>query len=225
MDNHRTLALLEFPDEADAYLRNRRAGAYGDGEPVVISLNPRVRAYLTQRGLSSEDTPGYFGPEAHARCLRRSADACAWIRERFRFVDDRGLETSYRDSVVWYCRQIVHYCLWGGELLTEAVERRRPSLIVSGAPIVRDLHGHLMHDGERYLGLLAQRLGEARRIPVTMLPRPGGRRADHRADPSPPARRPERALRGPVHERELPDGRGGAPDHSTAAGRPRLAGP
>src|SRR3990167_6302590 len=156
VDNHRTLALLEFPDEADAYLRNRRAGAYGDGEPVVISLNPRVRAYLTQRGLSSEDTPGYFGPEAHARCLRRSADACAWIRERFRFVDDRGLETSYRDSVVWYCRQIVHYCLWGGELLTEAVERRRPSLIVSGAPIVRDLHGHLMHDGERYLGLLAQ---------------------------------------------------------------------
>lgn len=176
MDNRRALVLLEFSDEAEAYARLMRSDVTSVDKQILISLNPRVRAYLKQRGLSSEDTLEYFGQEAHARCLKRSADACAWIRERFRFVDDMGLETSYRDSVVWYCRQVVHYCLWGGELLAEAVERRRPSLIVSGAPVVRDLHGHLMHDGERYLGLLAQRLGEARRIPVTLLPRPGDRR-------------------------------------------------
>lgn len=177
MDNRRALVLLEFSDEAYAYARAMRSDVTSVDKPILISLNPRVRAYLKQRGLSSEDTLAYFGPEAHARCLRVSADACAWIRERFRFVDDMGLETSYRDSVAWYCRQIVHYCLWGVELLAEAVEKRRPSLIVAGAPIVRDLHGHLMHDGERYIGLLAQRLGEARRVPVTLLPPPNDRRA------------------------------------------------
>jgi hypothetical protein len=171
------LVFLEFSDEADAYVGAMRSGVASVNEPILISLNPRVRADLKQRGMSSEDTLAYFGPDAHARSLRRSAEACEWIRERFRFVDGMGVGAAYRDSVVWYCRQIAHYCLWGVELLAEAVEKRRPSLVVAGAPMVRDLDGHLMHDGERYLGLLAQRLGEDRKIPVTLLATPRDRRA------------------------------------------------
>lgn len=169
MASARTLVFLEFADEAEAYFGSQRSDASEGRESIVISVNPRVRTYAKQRGLPSEDTSDYFREEAHARSLRRSVEVCAWIRERFRFMDNIGIETAYRDAVTWYCRHIVHYCLWGVEFLAEATEKRRPSLIMAGSPIVHDLHGHLMHDGERYLGVLAKRLGEDRKIPVVLL--------------------------------------------------------
>lgn len=160
-----TVVLLEFPDEAQAYLAYCRRRAIDPSSARVISLDPTVRWWLNQHRVRCVDSLPYFTSAAHARALRKSEELLHWVESRFHLEDDLGVKRAYGNALLWYSRFFFHHMLWLAEILAEVRDKHQGAVwrAPSGAP--NGDGSALLEDGERYLGSLAKEYCKSQELP------------------------------------------------------------
>jgi hypothetical protein len=128
---------------------------------AVVALTPAARAAASARGLPVESTQPSFPADAHARLLERSAPAIGWLREQAQpLADSHRVSVEYRETLVWYTRWVVHYCLWLCEVLDGAVSRHDVQrLVTPPANVIGS--GQYLRPEESYLGEIASRYAVA----------------------------------------------------------------
>ena len=148
--------LLEFPDEARAYLEESNRLGVDPAAAQVISLDAKARVWLLEQGVQCQDSLAYFSSEAHARALRKSNELLKWVEPRLDIVDHFGIKDAYSNAVLWYSRFVIHHLIWNAEVLAE-IHRQHPNSILrvpTGSSDGRS--SPFIQDSERYLGIMAE---------------------------------------------------------------------
>ena len=150
------VALLEFPDEVDAYAEQLASNGEDHRDTTAVSLNPRASCQLQKHGLRHVNSLEYFTPESHARALHKSDELWRWLEVRFEVTDRFGIQFAYSNALVWWSRWFFNHMLWLAEIVAQAstVHAGAALTAVSNRPNGRG--GPSVHDSERYLGWLAE---------------------------------------------------------------------
>jgi hypothetical protein len=157
-----TITLLEFPDEVDAYLKEKNFESVNSRSSHVISLSLKTHAYLVRSGLAAEKTIPYFQNDSHALSLRKSHEISEWIWKRVQFQDNLGVSFAYEQSLAWYIRIVVHHFLWLLEIMHNAAARHDTKVIRACASSASlDVSGYMIGPRERYLATVAEAFCEA----------------------------------------------------------------
>ena len=172
------VAFFEFPDEVDAYRREKQFRDTGSTSTILISLNPQTHAHLRHLGHSPETSSSYFDSNSHAFALRKSKEISDWVWQRAQFQDNLGVSFAYTQSLVWYIRIFVHHCLWLIEIMHNATARHDAKGIQACASPARVPLGHVIGPRERYLGTLAERFGKTHGLEVELIGSPTANRVE-----------------------------------------------
>jgi len=166
------LVLLEFTDEADAYLDQCRRQGLDPSDAQVVSLDPRVEAHLAAQGVQCVNTLGYFDANSHARALRKSHGLLEWLAPRFQVKDGLGLDKTYSQALLWYSRYFIHHMLWLAEVLSRSGEKHPNATILAALGETDGQGSPMVQPGERYLGHLARQLCLQRGFPFQTIDMP-----------------------------------------------------
>ena len=173
--------MLEFPDEADAFLENFQRRGLDASAAQIISLDPKVQIRLIHSGVRCIDTLPYFTSKSHARGLRKADQLVRWIEERIHLEDSLGVSETYDNAFSWYVRFSIYHMVRMAEIL-DGVLTRHPEARLHA--FVQRRHGAScswkIQDSERFLGGMTEDLCLQRDIPFSPIPMsavmPGNRR-------------------------------------------------
>jgi len=132
------LVLIEFEDEANAYLaaREKDKSAPGSMEDHIISLSLPVQLILQKNGIPYENTLAYFDNDAHARAMEQSEK---WLTL---FESFDGLEESFIYESSYCIRLVMNYLLWVTGIIARADEKYRAPVLFGPPGRVPDSHFH-----------------------------------------------------------------------------------
>jgi hypothetical protein len=157
--------LLEFPDEAEAYVAHCRGQGVDPSVARVISLEPKVLLWLQQHGVSAVNSLPYFSSAAHARALRKSHQILGWLETNVQLEDGLGIKGAYTNALQWYSRYFIHEMLWICEVLAEAHSQHPNAAIMATAAKPGDNTSPMLLPHERHLASMAQAFCEKQGIP------------------------------------------------------------
>lgn len=169
------VVLLEFPDEADAYVaRCHREGTEPD-DAAIISLDPKVRLVLQRQGMTSSSTLPYCTTSDHEAAVRKAHELVGWMEERVHLEDSLGVKDAYTKALSWYARYFIHHLLWHSTILSNAVAQNPGAVIMAPAARPDGTGGPMVQNGERYLGALAEDFCRRQGVPfqtIEPIPQP-----------------------------------------------------
>lgn len=170
MNLQHDLVLLEFVDEAEAYLDYCRNSGRDPSEDHIIALDPTVTICLNRQGISSFNTEPYFSSESHHRSLEKSTEITDWLETRFHVKDELGIEKAYSNGLIWYCRYFIHHMLWLCEILHAALKIHSIRCVLTVSAFQHDRKSPMINDDDRYLGFLSRKVCEAYGISFDTIP-------------------------------------------------------
>jgi hypothetical protein len=107
-------------------------GGHARQDDTQITLRPNVGMFLRSQGLQSVNTLPYFTNASHAKTLLKSQDIVAWIQQQqLSLSDDADLQRTLDETVVFWVRLAVHYCLWLIETGSNAVDSHQPDALLT----------------------------------------------------------------------------------------------
>jgi hypothetical protein len=163
--SHDEVVLLEFPDEASAYLSSCEKLGRNVGSSHVIPLDPTVRTWLRNYHMKCASALPYFTNEAQARLLRKAGVLHNWFEERLHLEDSLGISATYRNTLLWYLRHSVCFFLKQTEIL-DAVLKQHPGIrLMANHQHTNGASSQWVQPSERYLGIMAEELCGRRGIP------------------------------------------------------------
>ena len=155
-NNVRQVVILEFLDEAHAYVdKCRKLGSDPDAN-LIISLAPGINPFLQAQGIEFESSTRYFTNHSHFQALEKSQSILDWLESVVDLEDSLGIRDAYVSGFLWYCRFIWNHMLWISEILAE-IKIQHPSIdtystglkhYIAPSPMIRD--------DERFLGILTK---------------------------------------------------------------------
>lgn len=165
------IALLEFTDEAKAFLAEcqRKEAAPTDWE--LVALSPEVQVFLRQRGLPFRNTLPFFSNDSHRRLLLQSEEWYRFLAEKVRICDDAGEHKAYTDTFLFYIRLLFHHFLFIVELLsnmTKASQVESLHAYEQGGTI--ESQSAQLVDDERYLGGITKAFANNRGLLFAEIP-------------------------------------------------------
>lgn len=173
--------LLEFPDEAEAFLAYCRREGLSVDRFHVVALWPSVQVALRKHGVRYEDTRPYFGNESHHRILRLSEEWLQIIEAEIQLKDGTPIQESYNEIFVFQLRFYLNYFLWVVEVLRSLVRQHELDSIWVGRnrPSGSARSGPNLEFSDRYLSDIAKAFGAKRGVRVEEIP-PGSAKATTR---------------------------------------------
>lgn len=156
MNVTKQVVLLEFPDEAAAYLNGVKGEESDPNTTEIVSLDPSVQILLKQRGLPYETSACYFSSDSHARALLKSHEILKWLEIRFSFHDRMGIHGAYENALLWYSRFFVHAMIWSSEIIAEVHSKHPGAEIRAAVNLPAGSANPRLQESDRYIGILAQ---------------------------------------------------------------------
>ena len=159
------VVLLEFPDEASAYLSScAKRGRYLAASHV-IPLDPTVRIWLRNYHIKCAAALPYFTNEAQARLLRKAGVLHNWFEEHINLEDSLGISTTYKNTLLWYLRHSVYFFLRQTEILDAVLKQHTGIRLMANRQHTNGASSQWVQPSERYLGIMAEELCGQRGIP------------------------------------------------------------
>jgi len=118
----KSLVILEFLDEVEAYKAYRGGDAFARKGINVLALRPEVQAYLARSGISFFTSKDFFDRESHEALLIKSDEVIQAFRRNITIHDDMGVREGYSNTFLFYVRCFVHYMLFHIEVIDRSVE-------------------------------------------------------------------------------------------------------
>ena len=150
------VVLLEFPDEAEAYVDQCHSRGLDPAAAQIIALHPKVQLCLDRRGVPSVNSLSYFTSDSHARALRKSHELLTWLEASIDLEDGLGIKAAYTNALMWYSRYFIHHLLWLCEVLSAAHSQHPDATIMAPFSYPNGHGSPMLQTDERYLGSLAQ---------------------------------------------------------------------
>ena len=160
------VVLIEFTDEFHIFQCFLEKNNLRLDDFVIIALQPRLQAYLTNTGIQYQNTLPYFNNESHKKIIIESEKIMTYIRSHFDFVDRNDLkhcyETEFSSHIRLYLNHIqkmleilenIYLNTLNVEIFASVSHFRAASLMIS--------------DSERYVGDLAERFAKKRGLQFT----------------------------------------------------------
>lgn len=103
------LILLEFIEEAKTLMNRYGKEFFFSKDTLVVSLHPKVRAYLKGVGIESRDTVKFFGNDAQHRIISKTEEIAARVFENINMEDDTGVHVGYEQFCLLHFRLYLLY--------------------------------------------------------------------------------------------------------------------
>ena len=122
------LALLEFKDEAEAYVNGAFTDEHAGEDSRVIALSAAAQLVLKANNVPFENTLPYFSNAAHARALTVSED---WLK----LIETHDeLDDALRAELLFVIRPVFSYMLWLAEIIAQAELSLHPGRLRGPTP-------------------------------------------------------------------------------------------
>jgi hypothetical protein len=152
------IILLEFVDEAAAFLDRYGRDFLSAKDTLTVCLHPKARAFLKKKGLEAKDTLDYFDNDAQHRIILKSEQLTERIVREMSFCDEFGISKGYTEAVTHHLRLYINHFLWIIEILAGIKNRHAISAIHCAVPAAGPkmyTRQAYIQDSERFLGFLA----------------------------------------------------------------------
>jgi len=163
------IALVEFIDEAKIILEKFAQNQLKESDTLIISLNPNVRAFLKNKGVSSKSTLEYFDAKAHEKTLRASEAMSQILEKNVNIVDEVGIKETYNNSFLLYARLMLSYYVKMIEILDNVNRIHRPDEIIVFRSLNLPFNSADLKNSERYIGLLAKDYCDINKIKCSVI--------------------------------------------------------
>jgi hypothetical protein len=124
------LVVLEFEDEAKAYLRVCQEDKIISGSICIIPLSLPAQLILKKNNIPYQNTLAYFDKHAHARAMEQSEE---WLTLLESFT---GLDELLIGETCFCIRPVINYLLWVSEVIVRAWETLQPEILVGPGGLV-----------------------------------------------------------------------------------------
>ncbi|MBI5133468.1 MAG: hypothetical protein HZA83_02030, partial [Thaumarchaeota archaeon] len=111
MPNKENVVLLEFKDEAEAFLDYCKKQDVSINDFRIIALQPSVQVFFKKLGIEYENTLRYLPNESHARILLQCEKWVRFLEGRIRLDDGSGIKGTYNNTFMFYVRFYLFYFL------------------------------------------------------------------------------------------------------------------
>ncbi len=153
------IIIVELLDEAKMMLEKLGKGFLTSPQTIVISLHPKVLAYLRSQGIKALDSVSFFDNAAQHRIIMTSEAWTLKIVDQLNIIDEFGIEEGYREASIHYIRLYFNHFLWVLEILEAIKLKYDVKKIYTCMPQNLDQmyvpRGYL-HDQERFWGALTK---------------------------------------------------------------------
>ena len=165
------IVLLEFIDEAKAFLTYCEEYSNAPELYCIIALHYEVQVYLKQRNVKYENTLEYFSNQHHKRALLKSEEWYQYLAERVNISDGKGLKYTYNNSILFYFRFYIHHFLFCVEVLRSIYQKYDIDSISACKVTKLPCDGNpLITENERYVWQIAKLFAENKGIKFTEIP-------------------------------------------------------
>lgn len=171
------VVLLEFEDEAKAFLDYCKRNSLSPEKFQIISLSLEVQVLLKKMGIPNQNTLPYFSNGSHARMMVKSE---RWVRSLaggFNLGDATGISGTCENTFIFFTRFYINNFLWSTELISEIFRKNKAARVYACAPR-NDFCPYdppLIQNSERFVGHIAKALARdngAEFIEIPLGPRP-----------------------------------------------------
>ena len=171
------LVFIEFVDEAEVFLikhlgkclcAHKATGTLEiDNDFIIVSFNPKVKAFFQDRGIKTQDSFNYCDTDSHYRMIEVLKGYTDELREKCKIVDINGVTSSYIENVIFSLRGIISTWLYRVEVISSCIEKTNPDVIVvidSGKTKVNN--SICTESEERYLADIIQQVTRRKDIKI-----------------------------------------------------------
>ena len=134
-----TVFLVEFPDEGRIVLDYLKHHRLAPSQYLIIGIDPSVRAWLKNRGISASETLDYFSNESHVWLLTRIRDLLDPIEKHLHVEFKDGLAELYNWTFIVSTYYRLVLVLRNIKLL-DAVRQRHPDAVLAVCGGDRESH-------------------------------------------------------------------------------------
>lgn len=150
--------LFEFIDEAKHYLDKFGRDYLLTHDTLIVSLHPKVRAFLKENGIESTDTVGYLDNASQQQIVLKTEELTNLILRDIRLMDQFGIEKGYSEACIYHLRFYINHFLWILEILRGINRKHRiqelSCCVVPDSSAMYADNVYIQNE-ERFLGLLA----------------------------------------------------------------------
>ena len=165
------VVLLEFIDEAVAFLNYCEEHAERPEQFCIIALQYEVQVYLKRRGIQYDNTLEYFSNTHHARTSLKAEEWYQYLLNRLHLSDENGLKDTYNNSFLFLIRFYINYFLFFTELLSSIYKKCNiTSLYACTFTQLPPNVNPLIRENERYIGRIAKEFAEKKGVAFTEIP-------------------------------------------------------
>jgi len=165
------IVLLEFIDEAIAFLKYCEEHTDAPELYCIIALQHEVQVYLKRRGVKHENTLKYFSNKHHERALLKSEEWYQYLLKRVNISDGKGLTYTYNNSFLFLIRFYTHHFLFFTELLLSIYQKCNMTSLYACTVTKLPCDGNpLITENERYVGRIAKLFAENKGINFIEIP-------------------------------------------------------
>jgi hypothetical protein len=166
------IVLLEFTDEAEAFLKYCKDKSVSAKDFRIIALQPQVQVFLKSKGIPYENTLSYFTNQSHARALMQSEKWYRFLAERISIEDGTEIRNTYNDSFLFFFRLYINYFLFQVEILTALINKYEVESISAcfSRNVIKKNDNPLIQNNERYVGMIAKIFSENYKISFKEIP-------------------------------------------------------
>ncbi len=150
--------LFEFIDEVKHYLGKFGRGYFLSQDTLIVSLHPKVKAFLKENGIESADTVGYLDNISQQQIVLKTEELTNLILKDIRLVDRFGIEKGYSEACIYHLRFYINHFLWISEILQGVnLKHKVHELSCCVVPDSFGMYSHNVYiqNEERFLGVLA----------------------------------------------------------------------
>lgn len=166
------IVILEFADEAEAFLNYCRENSISASEFKIIALQPQVQVFLKNRNIPCENTLPYFSNQSHAKALAKSEEWYQFLAKTINIEDSTEIKETYDNTFLFYLRFYVHHFLMYIEVLSVIYEKHEIESI-HACVYQNNIHAHNpphIQDDERYAGIIARTFSQLHDITFKEIP-------------------------------------------------------
>jgi len=165
------VVLLEFKDEARAFLTYYEEHNDAPESYCIIALQDEVQVYLKRRGVKYENTLEYFSNTHHGRALSKAEEWYQYLFERLDLSAEKSIKDTYNNSFLFLIRFYMNHFLFFTELLSSIYKQCNITCLYACTATKLPGNGNpLIRENERYIGQIAKAFAEKRGIAFREIP-------------------------------------------------------
>jgi len=151
--------IIEFIDETLRLLAKYGEDYFRRDDVLVVSLHPKVRAYLETLKIASVDTIAYLDNDAQHRIILKSERWTLQLVDAVELRDEFDIVNGYRETLIRHLRLQINHYLWLVEIINNIYLKHKVKKMITCLVADEDAmyckEGYIQ-DEERFLGFIAR---------------------------------------------------------------------